>query len=101
MSANPESLFCDCELRTYVLILFRAENDLFRDALVAGIVKIIVRFQVLTAASMKFIFVFWDVLPCKIIVDVSEVRAASIIRAITSLEISVLSTSAIQSIKSF
>jgi hypothetical protein len=28
-----------------------------------------VRFQVLTAASMKFIFVFWDVLPCKIIVD--------------------------------
>jgi hypothetical protein len=28
-----------------------------------------VRFQVLTAASMKFRFVFWDVLPCKIIVD--------------------------------
>jgi hypothetical protein len=27
------------------------------------------RFQVLTAASMKFRFVFWDVLPCKIIVD--------------------------------
>jgi hypothetical protein len=26
------------------------------------------RFQVLTAASMKFRFVFWDVLPCKIIV---------------------------------
>jgi hypothetical protein len=28
-----------------------------------------VRFQVLTAASMKFRFVFCDVLPCKIIVD--------------------------------
>jgi hypothetical protein len=27
------------------------------------------RFQVLTAAKMKFRFVFWDVLPCKIIVD--------------------------------
>jgi hypothetical protein len=27
------------------------------------------RFQVLTAASMKFRIVFWDVLPCKIIVD--------------------------------
>jgi hypothetical protein len=26
-------------------------------------------FQVLTAASMKFRIVFWDVLPCKIIVD--------------------------------
>jgi hypothetical protein len=30
---------------------------------------IVVRFQVLTAASMKFRFVIWDVLPCKIIVD--------------------------------
>jgi hypothetical protein len=28
-----------------------------------------VRFQVLTAPSMKFRIVFWDVLPCKIIVD--------------------------------
>jgi hypothetical protein len=28
-----------------------------------------VRFQVLTAASMKFRFVFWDILPCKITVD--------------------------------
>jgi hypothetical protein len=27
------------------------------------------RFQVLTAASRKFRIVFWDVLPCKIIVD--------------------------------
>jgi hypothetical protein len=27
------------------------------------------RFQVLTAARMKFRIVFWDVLPCKIIVD--------------------------------
>jgi hypothetical protein len=31
--------------------------------------KILVRFQVLTAASMMFRIVFWDVLPCKIIVD--------------------------------
>jgi hypothetical protein len=39
-----------------------------------------VRFQVLTAASMIRI-VFWDVLPSKIMsTDVSEVRAASIIR---------------------
>jgi hypothetical protein len=29
----------------------------------------VVRFQVLTAVNMKFRFVFWDVLPCKIIVD--------------------------------
>jgi hypothetical protein len=29
----------------------------------------LLRFQVLTAASMKFRIVFWDVLPCKIIVD--------------------------------
>jgi hypothetical protein len=28
-----------------------------------------VRFQVLTAASIKFRIVFWDVMPCKIIVD--------------------------------
>jgi hypothetical protein len=28
-----------------------------------------VRFQVITAASMKLKIVFWDVLPCKIIVD--------------------------------
>jgi hypothetical protein len=28
-----------------------------------------VRFQVLTAASMKFRLVVWDILPCKIIVD--------------------------------
>jgi hypothetical protein len=28
-----------------------------------------VRFQVLTAASMMFRIVFWDVMPCKIIVD--------------------------------
>jgi hypothetical protein len=27
------------------------------------------RFQVLTAASMMFRIVFWDVLPCKMIVD--------------------------------
>jgi hypothetical protein len=31
--------------------------------------NISVTFQVLMAASMKFRFVFWDVLPCKIIVD--------------------------------
>jgi hypothetical protein len=28
-----------------------------------------VRFQVLTAASMMFRTVFWDILPCKMIVD--------------------------------
>jgi hypothetical protein len=28
-----------------------------------------VRFRVLTAASMKFRFVLWDILPCNIIVD--------------------------------
>jgi len=28
-----------------------------------------VRFEVLTAASMMFRIVFWDVLPCKMIVD--------------------------------
>jgi hypothetical protein len=32
-------------------------------------VNIHVRFQVLTAASMMFRIVFWDVLPCKMIVD--------------------------------
>jgi hypothetical protein len=30
---------------------------------------IVVRFQVLTAASMMFRVVFWDILPCKMIVD--------------------------------
>jgi hypothetical protein len=41
-----------------------------------------VRFQVLTAASMMFRIIFWDVLPCKrLSTDVSEVRASSIIRA--------------------
>jgi hypothetical protein len=30
------------------------------------------RFQVLAAASMKFRIVFWDVLPCKIIVDLTR-----------------------------
>jgi hypothetical protein len=29
----------------------------------------LMRFQVLTTVSTKFRFVFWDVLPCKIIVD--------------------------------
>jgi hypothetical protein len=41
-----------------------------------------VRYQVLTVASMKFRIVFWDVLPCiQTDVDVSELLAASIIRA--------------------
>jgi hypothetical protein len=34
---------------------------------------------------LKFRFVFWDVLPCKIIDSDSEVRAASIIRAIIAV----------------
>jgi hypothetical protein len=33
-----------------------------------------VRFQVLTAASMMFRVVFWDVLPCKMIVDLRQTR---------------------------
>jgi hypothetical protein len=43
--------------------------------------QLFVRFQVLSAASMKFRFVFWDVMPCKIIVN-RRVRgtSASIIR---------------------
>jgi hypothetical protein len=40
-----------------------------------------VRFQVLSAASVKFRFVVWDVLQCKIIV---QVRTAFIIRAIST-----------------
>jgi hypothetical protein len=31
--------------------------------------RIYFRFQVLTTARMKFRFVFWDILPCKVIVD--------------------------------
>jgi hypothetical protein len=39
----------------------------------------VVRFQVLTAASMMFRVVFWVILPCKrLSTDVSEVRTASI-----------------------
>jgi hypothetical protein len=33
------------------------------------LIQYCVRFQVLTAANMKFRIVFWDVLPCKIIAD--------------------------------
>jgi hypothetical protein len=41
------------------------------------------RFQVLRAAGMKY-RVFWDVAPCSLtgVTDTSEVRTASIIRAI-------------------
>jgi hypothetical protein len=39
------------------------------DTVALGQVFIHVRFQVLTAASMMFRVVFWDILPCKIIVD--------------------------------
>jgi hypothetical protein len=43
---------------------------------------------------MKFRIVFWDVLPCKIIsTDVSEVRAASIIRGHSSLMMEAARTS--------
>jgi hypothetical protein len=34
------------------------------------------RFQVLTAASMMFRIVFWDILPCKMIVDSSLMMEA-------------------------
>jgi hypothetical protein len=44
-------------------------NHLGRKKQDAGINCKYLTFQVLTAASMKFKFVFWDVLPCKIIVD--------------------------------
>jgi hypothetical protein len=33
------------------------------------IILVLVRFQVLSAASMMFRIVFWDVLPCQMIVD--------------------------------
>jgi hypothetical protein len=39
---------------------YREENEKLREKYV--------RFQVLTAASMMFRIVFWDVLPCKMIV---------------------------------
>jgi hypothetical protein len=52
------------------------------------------RCQDLTAASMKFRFAFWDVLPCKkLSTDVSEVRAASIITAIIALMMEAARTS--------
>jgi hypothetical protein len=53
----------------------------------------LVRFHVLTAASMKF-RVFWNILPCsQFDIDVSEVRAASIIRAIIALMMEAAHTS--------
>jgi hypothetical protein len=39
------------------------------EALTVAIMKVAVRFQVLTAVSMMFRVVFWDILPCKMIVD--------------------------------
>jgi hypothetical protein len=59
------------------------ENDL-HDLLT---IKLIVRFQVLTAVNMKF-RVFWDVVPCSHVeVDhVSEVRTASIIRVMEAVQ---------------
>jgi hypothetical protein len=43
------------------------EGDMWSQSLCSQILYS--RFQVLTAASMMFRIVFWDVLPCKIIVD--------------------------------
>jgi hypothetical protein len=45
------------------------------------------RYQVLTAASMKMI-AFWDIAPCSPVVadHISEVRTASIIRAMMMME---------------
>jgi hypothetical protein len=37
---------------------------------------LVVRFQVLTAASMMFRVVFWDILPCKMIVHSSLMMEA-------------------------
>jgi hypothetical protein len=54
-----------------------------------------VRFQVTTAAIMKF-KVFWDVGPCSHVEvhDVSEVRTASIIRAVMTKAVRTSETSA-------
>jgi hypothetical protein len=48
---------------------FMLQEKVFIAAQFQPISTDIMRFEVLTAASMKFRFVFWDVLPCKIIVD--------------------------------
>jgi hypothetical protein len=45
-----------------------------------------VRFQVLKAASMMFRVVFWDILPCKMIVD-RRFRGAGSISQKTTLNI--------------
>jgi hypothetical protein len=57
--AGPQS-FAFHTSKCYDLCLFIRHNEEHLDY---------VRFQVLTAASMKFRIVLWDVLPCKIIVD--------------------------------
>jgi hypothetical protein len=51
-----------------------------------------VTFQVLTAASMKFRFVFWDVLPCKIIVD-RRFRCTRCLHHVTALMMEAARTS--------
>jgi hypothetical protein len=51
------------------LIKLRYINVLFFQNMQPNQPTYYVRFQVLTAATMKLRFVFWDVLPCKIIVD--------------------------------
>jgi hypothetical protein len=45
-----------------------------------------VRFQVLTAVSMMFRIVFWDVLPCKMIVDHSSLMMEAVRTSETSVD---------------
>jgi hypothetical protein len=45
------------------------ETQSYKKIIVIRTNLVIVRFQVLTAASMVFRVVFWDILPCKMIVD--------------------------------
>jgi hypothetical protein len=73
----PEKLRFKKDLRLYIMskmlvILIRLLYKIVRNIRIVlpNISKTnYVRFQILSAASMKFRIVFWDVLPCKIIVD--------------------------------
>jgi hypothetical protein len=48
-----------------------------------------VRFQVLTAASMMFRVVFWDILPCKMIVPDYPIPSSLMMEAVRTSETSV------------
>jgi hypothetical protein len=53
----------------YLLIYLRITNPLVVESATLANNYVVVRFQVLTAASMMFRIVIWDVLPCKMIID--------------------------------